>query len=184
MFKVGSFEEELATSMERSLVSNRLENKYSFDKIAKVADYLSAAAELLDDTGYTVESEMVTRILAKIAGDDNDASATMFETPEGFRSLEDMKPKHKKSPTLFETPYGFKSMEEMKEESGDSVIIDPLIEEELAVKPKHKGEIPLVVDNKGNIEEDPEAKFFGNDEYLQFQSIANKLAAKLHKKKV
>lgn len=164
MFKVGSFEEELAASMERGLVSNRLENKYSFDKIAKVADYLSAAAELLDDTGHSVESEMVTKVLARLAGveeDENDAK-TKFHTEKGSLDLDTMR-------ALM---------------PGDEVIIDPLIEEELFVAPKHKGSIPLVVDEKGNIEEDPEAKFFGNDEYLEFQSIANKLAAKLHKKKV
>ncbi len=151
MFKLGSFEEELVSSMEKGLLSNQAENKFSFDKLAKVADYLSAAAELLDDTGHIAEANMVTKVLAKLAGveeDDNDAKH------------------HHKS-----------------EEIPEEIIIEPL-EQDLFVAPKMRpqGRIPLVVDNKGNIGEDPEAKFFGEDEYLKFKSLASKLSAKYKKK--
>ncbi len=155
MFKLGSFEEELVSSMERGLLSNQAENKFSVDKLTKVADYLSAAAELLDDTGYVAEANMVTKVLAKLAGveeDENDAKHHVEADP----------------------------WKEMPEE----IIIEPL-EQDLFVAPKMRpeGSIPLVVDEDGNISEDPEAKFFGDDEYLSFQSIASKLSKQLHKKK-
>ncbi len=67
MFKTGSFEKELMEGMSKSLIGNQIENKYSFDKIAKVADYLNSAAEILDDTGMYAEAELVTRLLEKIA---------------------------------------------------------------------------------------------------------------------
>lgn len=67
MFKTGSFEQELAESMEQSLVSNQVENKYSFERVAKAADLLHAAAEIFDDTGHHFEAEVLTRLLEKIA---------------------------------------------------------------------------------------------------------------------
>lgn len=67
MFKVGSIEQELAESMEHSLVSNQVENKYSFDRIAKAADLLHTAAEIFDETGHHFEAEVLTRLLEKIA---------------------------------------------------------------------------------------------------------------------
>lgn len=127
MFKLGSFEEELVSSMERGLLSNQAENKFSVDKLTKVADYLSAAAELLDDTGYVAEANMVTKVLAKLAGveeDENDAKGFMLD--------------------------------EMTEEIPEEIIIEPL-EQELFVAPKMRpeGSIPLTVDEEGNISEDP-----------------------------
>jgi hypothetical protein len=71
MFKKASFENELASSMEKELVGNQLDNKYSFNKLAKVADYLNSAAELLDDTGYGAEADMVMKVLAQLAGEPN-----------------------------------------------------------------------------------------------------------------
>jgi hypothetical protein len=165
MFKVGSFEEELAKSMERGLVSNRLENKYSFDKIAKVADYLSAAAELLDDTGYSVESEMVTKVLSRLAGveeDENDAKHQSFQ------------PKHKSpvSYSDFENDYGHGTPESLDAaEEADKVMLD-MNPEEIIIEPL---DLELEV---------PPREKKDSDEYLEFQSIATKLAAKLHKKKV
>lgn len=156
MFKLGSFEKELASSMETSLISNRMENKFSFDKIAKVADYLSAAAELLDDTGHLVEADMVTKILAKLAGeesaDENDASKnkTRFQTPEGWLSMEDMKERN----PVVEDPDAdlIAALEDLDE--------NPL-EQELFVEPKA----------------------LASKEYLGFKSIASSLNNKLAKKK-
>lgn len=149
MFKLGSFEEELASSMEKGLVSNQLENKFSFDKIAKVADYLSAAAELLDDTGHSTEADMVTKVLARLAGaEDNNAS---YDLQEDYEDEE------------IEVP--------------DEIIIEPL-DQELFVAPKSSpGNDPLDVDFKTN-------EIFEKPEYLEFKSIAQKLNAKLAKKKV
>jgi hypothetical protein len=68
MFKQ-SFNDELYHSMETSLVKNQTENKYGFDKLAKVADLLSTAAEIFDKAGMSQESEEITEILLKLAKD-------------------------------------------------------------------------------------------------------------------
>jgi len=67
MFKAEKFENELMQQMERNLVLNEKENRWSFDKIAKAAEYISFAAEIFDDTGMHKEAEMLTRMLEKMA---------------------------------------------------------------------------------------------------------------------
>ncbi len=67
MFKTSSFEQEIIEGMEKSLIGNQIENKYSFDKISRAADYLNSAAEILDDTGMYTEAEIITKLLEKIA---------------------------------------------------------------------------------------------------------------------
>lgn len=67
MFKAENFENELMQQMEKNLVHNEVENRWSFDKIAKAAEYISFAAEIFDDTGMHKEAEMLTRMLEKIA---------------------------------------------------------------------------------------------------------------------
>ncbi len=86
MFKNSSFEQELIEGMSKSLVSNQLENKYSFDKIAKAADYLNSAAEILDDTGMYAEAELVTRLLEKIA-----SKKKVKDSPEAKARIKAMK---------------------------------------------------------------------------------------------
>ena len=68
MFKIGSFEEEIASGMSKTLFSNQLENKYSFDRLAKAADYIGAAAELLDDTGFASQAQALMVVLKSLAG--------------------------------------------------------------------------------------------------------------------
>lgn len=72
MFKLGSFEEEIYSSMKKNLVSNQLDDRYSLDKIAKAADYINNAAELLDASGFKVEAEMLTGVLKRLANEEND----------------------------------------------------------------------------------------------------------------
>lgn len=67
MFKNSSFEDEIYRSMEKKLVSNQLENKYSFDKLSKAADYLNAAASLFEKAGMIKEANEVTEVLTKLA---------------------------------------------------------------------------------------------------------------------
>jgi len=67
MFKIGSFEDEIYRSMETKLVSNQLEDKFSFDKIAKAADYLNAAASLFDKAGMYSEAAEITEVLQSLA---------------------------------------------------------------------------------------------------------------------
>lgn len=67
MFKIGSFEEELAKGMEQKLVARQTENQFSFDRIAKAVDFLNAASQIFDDTGFYAEAEVLTQLLEKIA---------------------------------------------------------------------------------------------------------------------
>lgn len=67
MFKIGSFEAELASNMRKELYGNQLENKYSFEKLSKVADYLDAAAEILDRTGFVAHADALGVILQSLA---------------------------------------------------------------------------------------------------------------------
>ena len=67
MFKLGSFEEEIAKSMQEKLVSNQMEKKYSFDRITKAVDFLNEAASIFDDTGFNAEAEVLTRMIERLA---------------------------------------------------------------------------------------------------------------------
>lgn len=98
MFKIGSFEAELAKSMEENLVSNGLENKHNFDKIAKAADFLNAAAEIFDDTGFHAEAEVITQVLEKLANNGMRKVAQSIDdlTPEEMKFYQKL-PAHSKA---------------------------------------------------------------------------------------
>jgi len=141
MFKISSFEAELAKTMEINLVSNGLENKYSFDKIAKVVDYLNAASEILDDTGFHDEAEVLTTLLEKFA---SGGLKKKLEKTAADLSKEDMEfyhglaPHHKKKlhELISRNPNDF--VDEIKK-----MKINSLIGEELG---KGTQEIPDVVE--------------------------------------
>lgn len=63
MFKTASFEDEIYRSMEKTLISNQAENQYGFDKIAKAADYLNAAAEVFEKAGMYKQATEITEVL-------------------------------------------------------------------------------------------------------------------------
>lgn len=63
MFKNSSFANEIFHSMEKTLVSNQVENKYGFNKLAKAADYLNAAAEVFEKAGMHKQAIEVTEVL-------------------------------------------------------------------------------------------------------------------------
>lgn len=67
MFKNGSFEEELFQSMEKNLVSNQLETKHSFNKLAKAADFLYTAATIFEKAGMHKEADQITEVLKSLA---------------------------------------------------------------------------------------------------------------------
>lgn len=62
-----NFENEIYRSMEKQLASNQLEDKYGFNKLAKVADYLHAAAEIFEQAGMTEQAEEITEVLQGLA---------------------------------------------------------------------------------------------------------------------
>lgn len=67
MYKIGSFEDELYHSMEKSLVANQTETKHGFNKLAKAADLLNAAASLFEKAGMHEEADEVTEVLQELA---------------------------------------------------------------------------------------------------------------------
>ena len=67
MFKKTSFEDEIYQSMEKQLVSNQVENKYGFKRLAQAADYLNAAAEIFEHAGMSEQAEQVTEVLQGLA---------------------------------------------------------------------------------------------------------------------
>ncbi len=67
MFKYGSFEKEIYSSMEKRLVAKQVETKYGFNKLAKAADYLNAAAQVFEDAGMHEQSAEVTEVLQELA---------------------------------------------------------------------------------------------------------------------
>jgi hypothetical protein len=68
MFKTSSFEEEIFQSMEKQLVSNQLENRHGFQKLAKAAEYLNAAASIFEQAGMEETAEDITELLQNLAG--------------------------------------------------------------------------------------------------------------------
>jgi len=109
MFKMGSFEAEIAKSMADNLVTNNEARKKEViktaqavqsTKIERAVDHLSAAAELFDSCGLGSTAEVITMLLEKIA--------------------------HEKHPEVLEFESIFrdkdKDKEKLEEELGDQVI--------------------------------------------------------------
>jgi hypothetical protein len=67
MFKIGSFENEILKSMEKSLVANQSEESNGFSKLAKAADYLNNAASIFDQAGMHEEAYEITEVLESLA---------------------------------------------------------------------------------------------------------------------
>lgn len=67
MFKINSFEDEIYSSMEKSLVKAQTEEQYGFDKLAKAVNYLNAAAAIFEQAGMLTEADEVTEVLQSIA---------------------------------------------------------------------------------------------------------------------
>lgn len=78
MFKKVNYTNEMMKDMAKNIVANKLENKYSFDKIAKSIDYLNSASEILEDTGFEAEAEAIIRLIEKLA-DKRDPLANKFQ---------------------------------------------------------------------------------------------------------
>lgn len=66
MFKRGSIEDELMRSMEKELVSNKLESQHGFNKIARAVDHLNAAANLFDKAGMGDISDSIMEALNSV----------------------------------------------------------------------------------------------------------------------
>jgi hypothetical protein len=71
MIKKSVHEAELIYGMQREL--RGFEKNAAMDKLPKAVNYLQAALEIFEATGLTIQADKVLSILAKIAGDDQDA---------------------------------------------------------------------------------------------------------------
>ena len=63
MFKNSSFEEEIYRSMEKQLVAKQVEDTHGFNKLAKAADYLNAAAQVFENAGMHKQAAEITEVL-------------------------------------------------------------------------------------------------------------------------
>lgn len=63
MFKTASSESEIMQAMSKGLSATHVEQVHGFDKLAKAADYLSAAAEIFDDAGFPTVADDITAVL-------------------------------------------------------------------------------------------------------------------------
>lgn len=67
MFKQSSLEDDIFQSMEKQLVSNQLENRYGFNKLAQAAECLHNAAEIFDQAGMHDTATEVMTVLQNLA---------------------------------------------------------------------------------------------------------------------
>jgi hypothetical protein len=66
MFKQGSIADEVASSMERELMSLQTERSHGFQKVAKATDLLHAAAELFANAGMSEEAENTLGVIRSL----------------------------------------------------------------------------------------------------------------------
>jgi hypothetical protein len=91
LFKIGSFEEELAVSMGKQLLFHQHEKQLGFDRrAAKAVDLINAASQLFDEAGFHAEAEMLTRFLEKMAGKEHE-----HKEPEFFQMKSLLAPESK-----------------------------------------------------------------------------------------
>ena len=91
MIKKSVFEEELIAGMQRELQAH--DKKQGMENLVKAADYLHSAMDILEEAGLTAHADQILKILAKIAGDEQDA-----RPGEG-------KPNHPKNPLKVHDPH-------------------------------------------------------------------------------
>lgn len=115
MFKMGSFETELAQSMSDQLRQNKLSKKAEVNQntrivqSAKVVECLNTAATLLDRLGRSKEAEVITIVLEKLAdkSKEQERSERFIRETEKFLNEElekDEEPKEFKMESLLHEP--------------------------------------------------------------------------------
>lgn len=154
LFSAASVEKELASSMKKELISNTFEKRLSIEKIDKAADFINTAAELLEDVGFKVEANLLVNVLVRLANEDAGVDSN---DSQGFHQ---------------------EDQEDLEVDLPEEIVMDPL-EQEIDIEPASSelGKHPLSVDFKTD-------KIFEKPEVLEFRSVAEKIAAKLSKKKV
>lgn len=66
MFKLANLEDELRQTMEKTLLANQVEQTHGFNKLAKAADYLNAAAEIFENAGMHSEASAIIDVLEEV----------------------------------------------------------------------------------------------------------------------
>jgi hypothetical protein len=67
MFKQAGIEDEIYRSMEKTLVSNQVENQYGFQKLAQAVNCLNAAAEIFEQAGMSETATDIAQVLESMA---------------------------------------------------------------------------------------------------------------------
>lgn len=67
LFKMGSFEEELAKGMEQKMIRAQDPRQSALEKLAKAINCLNTASEIFDGNGMFAEAEVLTRMLERIS---------------------------------------------------------------------------------------------------------------------
>ena len=83
MFKLGSSEDEILSSMQQSILEKDV--AYSSDKFSQACYFLQNAGSLFDKAGFQAEADEVTAILLKLAGEEL-PSLPDFEAPEDYET--------------------------------------------------------------------------------------------------
>jgi hypothetical protein len=183
MFKIGSFEIELAKTMQTNLVSNKSEKKYSFDKITKAIDYLNAASEILDDTGFHNEAEVLTSLLETLASGGIKKKFDLDKTAGELSDLskEDVKFFHSLAPHHKEKLYSLIKKHPSGKSTDLSAFVDEvkkmkinnLISEELEQKPQ---EIPETIEMQSLVPKSPQQL---GDQVIDIRSLAEAIKKKV-----
>ncbi len=101
MFTKRSNVNEIADAMQRQLVDGAIDKLATAQaQLVKAADYLNAAAEIFDESGLSVQAEVVTAVLESLAG----------KKRKGKKS----KPKAKAKSKTFKAPSSEKMVENLK----------------------------------------------------------------------
>lgn len=164
--KQSSFSNEIMSGMKSHLAATKVENKYSFDKVAKAVDLLNTAADIFDDAGFKSESESITSLLESIAAKQTHKKTA--EEHDKMLTLQDLKPAEIKY--FGQLPdYTKESLSKMVKHKDDAKGLDEFVRE---IKILHEIKKPEIVEMEsvrdplkqdGDWEEVSEAELMAKD---------------------
>lgn len=66
MYKIGSFANDIESTMEKELIANQIEKIHGFNKLAKAVEYLNSAATIFEEANLPDVSDQITEILKSL----------------------------------------------------------------------------------------------------------------------
>lgn len=163
MFKSGSIENELMQSMKKQLVSNNIETKRNFKKIAKALDYLNAAAYIFDIAGMHAEAQEVTDVLQSMTD-----QSWEDETPGGLAD--------NKKPSDFDQEALAKGAKVEQEHTNDPHLAKEIAMDHLTEDPKYYDKLEKMEDKKSSVNDSYSIHFVKQALSLeQVSDVAGKL---------